>query len=124
MTPNRLPREDEAMRVERNAAALQPVGLRVRADEEKHMAYRPSLLDTAAAIPPRHGSEVVRSFAVQLRQFGMGMQQNVLRGSDAVDQIARHACGESRTADEQMNLCGMTGQKYGGLASRIAAAHQ
>src|SRR6185312_7973970 len=99
MTPNRLPREDEAMRVEPNTAALQPVGLRVRADEEKHMAHQPSLLDAAAVIPPRHGI-------------------------DAVDQIARHACGESPTADEQMNLCGVIGQKYGGLAGRIATADQ
>jgi hypothetical protein len=81
-------RDDEAGLVELDLAFAEEGRLRFCADEEKQIAARATLPDTALAIAPRHELEPGLCTAFEPRQFLPGQQLDVRRGRDAVDQVA------------------------------------
>ena len=78
----------KAMRVDRDATALQPAGLRIRADKKEHMTDRAFFFDTGSTVAPGHRRETFQWVAVKLRELGVRPQLDVGCGTDTVYQIA------------------------------------
>ena len=88
------------------------------------MAYRPSLVGARAAVAPRDRFQPSRSVAVELCQLCMGMQLDIRRGAEAIDQVARHGRGEAGPAHQDMDACCVLGQKDCRLAGGVASADE
>ena len=108
-----------------DAAAVEPVGRRIGADEQEQIAdHRLRSRSPAQAAAPAHALERPSSRRRAPTTSVLKHQFDVRRGLDALDQIARHAGAEPAAADHHVDLAGMAGEKHRGLPGGIAAADQ
>src|SRR5207302_7212465 len=77
----------KAMQVDRDATALQPAGLRIRADKKEHMTNRVFFFDTGSIVAPGHRRETFQWVPVKLGELGVRPQLDVRCGTDTVYQI-------------------------------------
>ena len=89
--------EHEAVRVDRDAAAFEPVGLGLGADEQEDVARRAARARRRCAGCARSRRRGRASASPCRRgELGVRVQLDVGRGLDAVDQVARHASPRAR----------------------------
>src|SRR6185312_340870 len=116
--------DDEAAAVERDAAAIEPAGRGIGADEQKEIAaVEGALLGRQPALPAHALERGVRR-TLEPDDFRIEYQFDVRCRLDALDQIARHAGAEAAAADHHEDLARVAGQEHGGLSRRIAATDQ
>src|SRR5205085_346966 len=103
--------DDEAAAVERDAAAVEPAGGGIGADEQKEIADVGDVFFRRKATLPAHALE--RLGALDGDDLGVEHQLDVRRRLDALDQIARHADAEAAAADHHGDLARMARQEHG-----------
>src|SRR5713226_1806458 len=99
-------------------AAMEPSGIGRCSGHEENMAD-PALLQARLRAAPLDALEMLATF--QRGELRPGVQGDHRTFLDAPDQIARHAVRQSARADEHVHMAAAIGEKYGGLARRIAA---
>ena len=114
----------EAAAIDHDAAAIEPAGGGIGADEQEQVADIEAAVFTGQPAAPAHPLERTVRRAFERHHLGVENQFDVRRRLDAFNQVARHAGTEAAAADHQMDLAGMTRQEHRGLAGGIAAAHQ
>ena len=115
--------QHEAAAIERDAAAVEPAGRGIGADEQEQVADVEAMFFGRAGCASARARGGVLS-AVEPDDLGLGHQLDVRRRLDALDQIARHAGAEAAAADHHVHLARVAREKHRGLAGRIAAADQ
>ncbi len=112
------------MGVERHAAAFEPVGFGIGADEQEHVAYRMFLFGAVLVIAPGHRAKSCPPVAVQLRQLGVGSSS--MFGVAAMRSIRYRDMLAARLgpAYQHDDLCGCSREEHRGLTGRIAATDQ
>src|SRR6202035_5184833 len=114
----------EAAAVDRDAAAIEPVGGGIGADEQEQVADLGGVILAAQPAAPAHPLERSVFGAFQRDHLGVEDQFDIRRGLDALDQVARHAGAEAAAADDHVDLAGVARQKHRRLACGVAAADQ
>ncbi len=104
--------------------SLSQARCRIRADEEKDVADRLLRLLAGHIIAPAYALQLLFRTPVQGNDFRLGQYFDILGRLDAVDEILRHALGETWPAHQHPNFCSEAAQEDGGLARRVAAPDQ
>ncbi len=114
---------DEALRVERHAAA-EPPGVRVGAGHGEDVPDVAGLADLTlwglGAPPPDALQPHVALEGLDLR---VGPERDGRALLDTPDEVARHAVGEPGAPHQQVHVLRDAGQEHRGLPGRVASAH-
>ena len=115
-------RQHKPSRIERHVGPGKPIGIWFSADEQEEVAHIAADFFSRRSVSPADRlHDAVATF--EAGDFGTQQHFHVGEPADAIDQIAGHACGQIRAADDEPDLGGLTGQIDGCLARRIASAH-
>ena len=118
------PVKNEILGVQSDPAVLEPARCRIRADEEKDVADRLLRLLAGHIIAPAYALQLLFRTPVQGNDFRLGQYFDIVGRLDAVDEILRHALGETWPAHQHPDFCSEAAQEDGGLARRVAAPDQ
>src|ERR1700730_5036170 len=110
----------EILGVQNDPTVLEPGRRRIRADEEKDVADRLLRLRAGHIIAPTYALQLFFRTPVQGDNFRLGQYFDYVGRLDAVDEILRHALGETWPAHQYPNFCSEAAQEDGGLARRVA----
>ena len=113
-------RLDEAAGIEREAA-LEPRGTGPGARHGEDVADALRLLPARLVVPPGHPLEMM--VPLETDDFGADVENDRRVVLDATDQIPGHRVGQPVRADDHVDTPGGLRQEHGGLAGRVAAAH-
>src|SRR5471032_1210845 len=116
-------RADKTLFIDGHGAAVQPVRVRIGADEQEDAAHRVIVFLARLVVAPAHARQAI-VIAFECDDFRVRVYGDIGRGGDALDQIARHAGRQAGAAYHHMHTAGVAGKKDCRLASRVAAAYQ
>ena len=107
-------------RSSRATSLPQPVGARLRADEDEQPARRDVFAAAVGAVEDRQRLEV--AVAARCRHLARGAHLDVGRGVDAVDEVARHRGLEAARTHQHHHAPRVLGHVEGGLARGVGGA--
>src|SRR5450830_60748 len=81
---------DKTLFIDGHSAAVQPVRIRIGADEQEHAAHGVIVFLARLLVAPAHARQAI-VIAFERDDFCMGMHCDIGGGGDALDQVARHA---------------------------------
>src|SRR5262249_58098177 len=99
----------EALGVQSDVAPKEPLGRRVRADEEEYVRDVHLLLGSGPAVPPPGPGELSSLVGNERGELAGGVDVDVGGGGNPVHEVAGHALRETGGADEEDDPCGVTG---------------
>src|ERR1700730_15841444 len=91
----------EMLGVQNDPTVLEPGRRRIRADEEKDVADRFLRLRAGHIIAPTYALQLFFRTPIQGDNFRLGQYFDYVGRLDAVDEILRHALGETRNRRKQ-----------------------
>src|SRR5262249_40478929 len=115
--------EHKAFGIECDARSGKPVGVRIRADEEKEVADLPPRLLPGDAIPRAHRLQHAIS-TFKRADFGTRYDLDIGPPLDPLHQIARHRGAKVRAAHQHRNFGDLAGEINYRLTSRVARTNQ
>src|ERR1700676_5225412 len=110
--------------VDGDAAAVEPAGGGIGADEQEQIVDVESAFFARKAAAPAHALKGATGRAFEADHLAVEHQLDIRRRLDALDQVLRHAGAEAAAADHHVNLAGMAREENRGLACGVAAADQ
>jgi len=119
--PSCAPVSTKAAAIDPDAAAVEPAGRRIGADEQEQIADIEAMLFPATAAAPAHPLQRRVRAAFKPDHLGVEHQFDIVGRLDPLDQIARHAGAKAAATDDHVDLARVARQEHRGLSGGIAA---